>query len=160
MSLTDLPVGEREWIINVTGYQRFKQKFIYEQDSTEVKIYLEKKSYTQFETTVVGKVDKRDPVQKTLTQKEFLRLPGAGGDPVRAIENLPGVGQSYDANVAIQGSPPEDTKYLIEGHEIPCMFHFFGLNTVAVPETVKSVDFLAAGYGVEYGRAASGVINS
>ena len=155
----DLPVGEREWIINVTGYQRFKQKFTYEQDSIEVKIYLEKKSYTQFETTVVGKVDKRDPAKKTLAQKEFLRLPGAGGDPVRALENLPGVGQSYDANVAIQGSPPENTKYLIEGHEIPFMFHFFGLNTVAVPETVKSVDFLAAGYGVEHGRAASGVIN-
>lgn len=155
----DIPIGEREWIINVTGYKRFKQKFTYEQDSKDVKIYLEKKSYTQFETTVVGKVDQRDPAKKTLQQKEFLQVPGAGGDPVRAIENLPGVGQSFAANVAIQGSPPEDTKYLIEGHEIPFMFHFFGLNTVAVPETVKSVDFLAAGYGVEFGRAASGVVN-
>ena len=155
----DVPVGEREWVINVTGYQRFKQKFTYQVDTAEVKIYLEKKSYAEFETTVIGKIEKKDPAQKTLQQKEFLQAPGAGGDPIRALENLPGVGQSFDANVAIQGSPPEDTKYLIEGHEIPFMFHFFGLNTVAVPETVKSVDFLSAGYGPEFGRAASGVIN-
>ncbi len=155
----DIPRGEREWIINVTGYKRFQQKFIYGKNRENVKIYLEKKSYADFETTVVGKLEKRDPAKKTLSQKEFLQAPGAGGDPIRALENLPGIGQSFDANVAIQGSPPEDTKYLIEGHEIPFMFHFFGLNTVAVPETVKSVDFLAAGYGVEFGRAASGVIN-
>ncbi len=155
----DLPEGEREWIINVTGYKRFKEKFTYQKNHEAVKIYLEKISYTKFETTVVGKLDKRDPAKKTLQQKEFLQVPGAGGDPVRAVENLPGVGQSFDANVAIQGSPPEDTKYLIEGHELPFMFHFFGLNTVAVPETVKSVDFLSAGYGAEFGRAASGIIN-
>ena len=155
----DLPVGEREWIINVTGYKRFKEKFTYEEDRTEVKIYLEKKSYPEFETTVVGKVERRDPAKKTLQQEEFLRMPGAGGDPIRAVENLPGVGQSFTADVAIQGSPPEDTKYLIEGHEIPFMFHFFGLNTVAVPETVKSVDFFSAGYGAEFSRAAGGIIN-
>lgn len=155
----ELPLGEREWIINVTGYKRFKEKFTYEEDRTDVKIYLEKKSYHEFETTVIGKVERRDPAKKTLQQEEFLQIPGAGGDPVRAVENLPGVGQSFTADVAIQGSPPEDTKYLIEGHELPFMFHFFGLNTVAVPETVKSVDFLSAGYGVEFGRAAGGVIN-
>ena len=155
----DIPIGEREWVINVTGYKRFKEKFIYEKDSEVVKIYLEKQSYTEFETTVIGKIEKQDPAKKTLQQKEFLQAPGAGGDPIRAIENLPGVGQSFDANVAIEGSPPEDTKYLIEGHEIPFMFHFLGLNTVVTPETVKSVDFLSAGYGPEFGRAASGVIN-
>ena len=155
----DLPAEEREWVINVTGYKRFKKKFTYTQDTTTVKIYLEKESYAEFETTVVGKIAKRDPSRRTLQQKEFLQAPGAGGDPIRAVENLPGVGQSYTANVAIQGSPPEDTKYLIEGHEIPFIFHFFGLNTVAVPETVRSVDFLSAGYGPEFGRSASGVIN-
>ncbi len=155
----DIPIGEREWVINVTGYKRFKEKFIYEKDNEVVKIYLEKQSYTEFETTVIGKIEKQDPAKKTLQQKEFLQAPGAGGDPIRALENLPGVGQSFDANVAIQGSPPEDTKYLIEGHEIPFMFHFFGLNTVATPETVKSVDFLSAGYGPEFGRTASGVVN-
>lgn len=155
----ELPAGEREWIITVTGYKRFKQKFTYNIDTDEVKIYIERKSYAEFETTVVGKVEKRDPAKRTLRQEEFLKVPGAGGDPIRAVENLPGVGQSFDANVAIQGSPPEDTKYLIEGHEIPFIFHFLGLNTVAVPETIKSVDFLSAGYGSEFGRASSGVIN-
>ncbi|MCF8060703.1 MAG: TonB-dependent receptor [Bacteriovoracaceae bacterium] len=153
------PTGENEWIVNVTGYKRFKSKLTYQSNTTNLRIYLEKKSYVEFETTVVGKLEKKDPSKVSLSREEFLKAPGSNGDPVRALENLPGVLQTYDANVAIQGSPPESTRYLIEGHEIPFIFHFFGLNTVAVPETVDSIDFLSAGYGPEFGRANSGIIN-
>jgi hypothetical protein len=153
------PEGEREWIVNVTGYKRYKSKLTYQTNTKNLRIYLEKKSYVEFETTVVGKLEKKDPSKVTLSREEFLKAPGSNGDPVRALENLPGVLQTYDANVAIQGSPPESTRYLIEGHEIPFIFHFFGLNTVAVPETVDSIDFLSAGYGPEFGRANSGIIN-
>lgn len=153
------PEGEKDWIVNVAGYKRYKAKLSYAASTNDIKIYLEKKSYIEFQTTVVGKLEKKDPSKTSLSREEFLKAPGSNGDPVRALENLPGVLQTFDANVAIQGSPPQDTRYLIEGHEIPFIFHFFGLNTVAVPETVDSIDFLSAGYGPEFGRANSGIIN-
>ncbi len=156
---SNAPRGEREWILTVTGYKRVKEKFTYQGNTSNIRIFVEKNSYVDFETTVVGRREKKEAARTVLKQEEFITLPGSAGDPVRALENLPGVLQSFDANVAIQGSPPEDTKYLIEGHEIPFIFHFFGLNTVAVPETVESVEFLTAGYGPEYGRASSGIIN-
>ena len=119
----DVPVGEREWIVTIAGYKRVKKKYSYDKNSSGVIIYVEKNTYVDFETTVIGKKDKVEPAKTTLKQSDFLTLPGSAGDPVRALENLPGVLQSFDANVAIQGSPPEDTKYLIEGHEIPFIFH-------------------------------------
>lgn len=158
-SIKDPPLGLKTWIVNVTGHKTFKKDFEFKSSQSNIKIYLEKKSYLEFETTVIGKLKKKDPAKVSLYREEFLKAPGSNGDPVRALENLPGVLQSYDSNVAIQGSPPEDTKYLIEGHEIPFIFHFFGLNTVVVPETIDSIDFLSAGYGPEFGRANSGVIN-
>ncbi len=154
-----LPAGFRQWVVTVSGYKNLKLDYKYESSQEGVKLYLERKIYTPFETTVVGKIKKEDPSQKTLKKSEFLVMPGSNGDPIIALENLPGVGLSFDADVTIQGSPPEDTRYLIEGHEIPYIFHFYGLNTVALPESVESVDFLSAGYGAKFGRASSGLVN-
>ncbi len=151
--------GAHEWVVSATDYKRLKEPFDLKAPVNDQRLYLERRSYVELGTTVIGKVKKKDPAKTTLDQSQFLTAVGSAGDPIRALENLPGVLQSFDANVAIQGSPPEDTRYLIEGHEIPFIFHFFGLNTVAVPETIQSIDFLAAGYGPEFGRASSGVIN-
>lgn len=158
-SFSNLQNASGEWIVNLPGYKRLKQDFNFEGSKAGLKLYIEKNTYVELETTVTAQTKKTDPAKTTLDQSEFLKAPGSGGDPIRALENLPGVLQSFNANVAVQGSPPEDTRYLIEGHEIPFIFHFFGLNTVAVPETVEAIDFLAAGYNAKYGRASSGVIN-
>ena len=147
----------REIVVTLTGYQRFKQSLDLAQKPRRV--LLEKSSYVAFETQVIGKKDRRDASKTTLSKEEFLKVPGAFGDPVRALENLPGVIQTPLADVAIQGSPPEDTRYLINGHEIPFIFHFGGLNSVLLPESVDSIDFYSAGFGPEFGRAAGGVIN-
>jgi hypothetical protein len=155
----EVTLGKHEWVVSAAGYQRLKEEFLPIDFLKDPRLFLPKASYVDLETTVIGRVRKSDPAKTTLSQEQFIKAPGSGGDPIRALENLPGVLQSFDANVAIQGSPPEDTRYLIEGHEIPFIFHFFGLNTGAVPETIDSIDFLAAGYGPEFGRASSGIIN-
>ena len=135
------PSGSKEWIVNVAGYKRLKKIFVYDKETKGIKLYLERKSYVELQTTVIGRIEKKDPAKVSLSQEEFLKVLGSNGDPIRALENLPGVLQTYDSNVAIQGSPPEDTRYLIEGHEIPFIFHFFGLNTVAVPGRSNRLTF-------------------
>ena len=62
--------------------------------TSNIILYVEKKSYVEFETTVVGKRAKSDPALRTMRQSEFLKMPGSGGDPIRAVKNLPGVAQS------------------------------------------------------------------
>ncbi len=160
--MNDIPEGKFKWIVNQSGYLRFEQEDEQKKDqSNEVrKFYLERNSYLGYETTVYGKKNKRDESSQTLTKKEFLQVPGARGDPIKAVENLPGVARtnSFQAQVIIQGSAPQDTRYSIDGHEVPIIFHFGGLSSVLIPESIENVDYLAAGYGPEYGRALGGQV--
>lgn len=155
----NIPEGECEIIVNLTGYQKYSKLNICNQSQT-FDIYLEKVSYTSFETTVTSKVVKRDDQAQTLTQEEFLKAPGSfGGDPVRAAQNLPGVATNgASAQIIVQGASPDDTGYLINGHRVPIVFHFGGLSSVIIPEAVERVDLLPAGYGPEYSRAIGGIV--
>jgi hypothetical protein len=158
-SFENVPVGECTVIINLTGYDKLEKNYDCGKVA-ELKFYLEKKFYTSFETTVIGKVTKRDDQAHSLTQEEFIKAPGSfGGDPVRAAQNLPGVAATGgSAQIIVQGASPDDTGYLINGHRVPLVFHFGGLSSVIIPEAVERVDLLPSGYGPEYSRAIGGII--
>ena len=154
----NVPDGEFEFIVNNSGYIRLKKAA--NTDNKKYTLYLEKEFYGVFETTVTALAEKKDVTKKTLTQKDFIKAPGAQEDPVKAVQNLPGIAnQAASAQVVIQGSEPDDTRYTLNGHEIPIVFHFGGLSSIVMPQAVEAVDFLASGYGPEYGRALGGIIN-
>lgn len=156
--IDNVPPGPVEVVINLSGYNRFQKTFQASGAQSDLLFFVEKTSYREFETTVTDLRNKKDQTQKTLSQEEFLQVPGAGGDPVKAVQNLPGVNRTTggDARVVIQGASPEDTRYHIEGHEVPLVFHFGGLSSIVTPEAVSSVDYFSAGYGPEFGRALGG----
>lgn len=154
-----VPSGECELIVNLTGYKKLSQ--IHDCEKLKfLNLYLEKISYSTFETTVRTKVIKRDDQSQTLTQEEFIKAPGSfGGDPVRAAQNLPGIASNgASAQIIVQGASPDDTGYVVNGHRVPIVFHFGGLSSVIIPEAVERVDLLPAGYGPEYSRAIGGII--
>lgn len=149
-------------IINLNGYEKYEQS-LSDLLSSKQKIgtiYLEKSSYQVFETTVSSARDKRDASKKTLSGAVARQLPGSVGDPVRAVQNLPGVGRppGLGAQIVIQGAAPGDTSYMIDGHEVPIIFHFAGLSSVVFPEAVDRLDYLSAGYASPYGRAVGGLV--
>lgn len=159
----NLPDGEFEIIINLPGYQKLELKDAFNAENASRKriLYLEKVSYSGFETTIVASKQRRDDSKKSLRQDQFLNLPGSGGDPVKAVQNLPGVNRvgGFSSQVVIQGSAPKDTAYNADGHNIPLVFHFGGLSSVIMPEALESVDYLSAGYGSEYSRALGGIVS-
>jgi hypothetical protein len=147
-------------VISLSGYKRFEQSINIDQDLT-MTVFVEKESYASFETVVTDAKNKRDQAQKTLSRKEFLEMPGANGDPLKAVQNLPGVNrtQGFSSQVVIQGSAPKDTVYDFEGHRIPIVFHFGGLSSVVMPEALEQVDYLSAGYQSDYSKALGGVVS-
>lgn len=158
-NFAEKPEGECTVIINLTGYEKLEKKLKCG-EVNNLNFYLEKRFYTSFETTVTGKVNKRDDQAQSLTQEEFINAPGSfGGDPVRAAQNLPGVAATGgSAQIIVQGASPDDTAYLINNHRVPLVFHFGGLSSVIIPEAVERVDLLPSGYGPEYSRATGGII--
>lgn len=161
--IDNLDEGEIQIVINQSGYIKFEQsKIISNKEPLPIlKLYVEKNSYSGFETTIIAEKRKRDDSKKSLTQEQFLSLPGAGGDPVKAVQNLPGVNRvaGYSSQIVIQGSAPKDTSYLADGHRIPIAFHLGGFSSVIMPEALESVDYLSAGYGSEHSRALGGIIS-
>lgn len=157
--------GPGQIIVNVAGYAKFEQNELFPDKGQDGGVYeigtlfVERTSYLAYETTVYGKEKRRDDSLKTLGQSDF-KVAGSGGDPVRAVQNLPGVNRAsgIGAQVIIQGSAPNQTRYMIDNHEVPIIFHFGGLSSVVMPEALDRVDYLSAGYGPEYGRALGGLV--
>ena len=152
--------GPCELIVNHVNYNKLSKVNICENTNPNLLLYLEKTFTTTFETTVKSKVIKRDDQTHSLTQEEFLHMPGSfGGDPVRAAQNLPGIARtSGSAQIVIQGAAPEDTGYVVNGHHVPLIFHFGGLSSVIIPEAVERVEILPSGYGPEYSNAIGGIV--
>ncbi|MBI3557124.1 MAG: carboxypeptidase-like regulatory domain-containing protein [Deltaproteobacteria bacterium] len=159
-TVENVPEGPFNWVVNLAGYEKLDKKDVAGADGKPRQLYLEKSSYQVYETTIYGKAKNRDDSARTLRASEFLTVPGARGDPVKAVQNLPGVARAngFSSQVIIEGSAPQDTRYWIDGHEVPIIFHFGGLTSVLIPESIDRVEYLAAGYGPEYGRALGGQV--
>ncbi len=98
-----------------------------------------------------------------LDRKELQRVPGTGGDVVRALTVMPGVVNlqvpiGY-SGVVIRGSSPQDSRVLIDDFEIPVLFHNIGFRAVVPAEAINSLDFIPGGYDVGFGRASSGIVS-
>ncbi len=150
----------RQIVINLTGYQRFERSVdLANSQSLDLGfLFVERVRYSGFETVVIGKTKKRDDQEQILKAEDFLLAPGANRDPVKAIQNLAGVNRanSGTSQIIVQGAEPEDTRYNLDGHSIPLIFHFGGLSSVLYPDSIESVSLLGAGYGPEFGQALGG----
>lgn len=113
------------------------------------------------EVKVVG-VKRKPPMVSTMGRAEVRQLPGAFGDPFRAIEVMPGVtpivsGLPY---YYIRGAPPGNVGYLLDGIEVPYLFHFAAGPSVIHPGMVSEVNLYRAAYPAHFGRYAGGVVSA
>jgi TonB-dependent Receptor Plug Domain len=103
---------------------------------------------------------RREAGEVTLSQKEVAAVPGTFGDPVRVIENLPGTSRApggVGGELIVRGANPADSSVLMDGVQIPLLYHFGGLTSVVNSEFLSAVTFMPGGFGAQYGRATAGV---
>jgi len=159
----EVPEGKFKWVASLSNYNRFEREDEQVSGAAIVprEFFLEKTSYLAYETTVYGQNEKRDDKTKSLDQSQFMTVPGANGDPVKAVQNLPGVnrGSALSAQVIIEGSSPNDTRYDIDHQNVPIIFHLGGLSSVVMPEAIDHVDYLSAGFGPEFGQSIAGLVD-
>jgi hypothetical protein len=114
------------------------------------------------EVTVRGGRSAPLPKADSLSQKEVRQLPGAFGDPWRAIEIMPGFtpvlsGLPY---FYVRGAPPGNVGFYFDGVRVPYLFHF-GLGPAVVqPALIAKTDVWAGGYPAALGRWAGGVVDA
>ncbi len=102
------------------------------------------------------------PANESLARAEVRQLPGAFGDPFRAIEVAPGLapvltGLPY---FYVRGAPPGNVGYYFDGVRVPYLFHF-GLGPAVIhPALIARTDLYKGGYPAAFGRWAGGIVDA
>jgi TonB family protein len=98
--------------------------------------------------------------ETTLSAPDVREMPGAFGDPFRAIEALPSVMPVVSGLpfFYIRGAPPTDNAYLLDGIRVPLLFHVGIGEGVVHPALIDQVDLYPGAAPAEYGRTAGAVI--
>ncbi|MET0343312.1 MAG: TonB-dependent receptor [Polyangiales bacterium] len=110
---------------------------------------------------VQGERPPRETTVHAIAREEAQKLPGTGGDPLRAIESLPGVARppAAEAMFVVRGSAPGDSAIFVDGIQIPLAYHFGGISSVVPNDALGRLDFRPGNFGAEYGRAMGGVVD-
>lgn len=115
-------------------------------------------SETPLDVTVRG--TRHEIGQTTLSATDVRQMPGAMGDPFRAIEALPGVvpivsGIPY---FYVRGAPPNNTGYFVDGVRVPFLFHVGVAEGVIHPALIARVDAYPGAPPAAFGGNAGAVI--
>ncbi|MCP5497838.1 MAG: TonB-dependent receptor plug domain-containing protein [Leptospiraceae bacterium] len=134
---------------------------------------------------VVGKKEKVQLSRYTLKQGEIKRLPGSGGDALKAILTLPGVfpappigltsstfsnlfsrlpnsppySNSESGYLVLRGGGSLANGYYLDGFPITYPYHLGNQASVVNNNLIKSFDIYTGAFPIEYGFATGGIIN-
>ena len=158
-----LTPGERVLTISAPGYEQREIKVTVTLDSIfeAPPAWLHRTVVGGLEATVPGEKPKDAPTRRTLTHDELVNVPGSFNDPIRAVQNLPGLARApfLAGQLLVRGSPPADTGTYLDGHRIPQLYHFLGGPSVINEQLLDRIDFFPGGYGAYYGRNLTGAID-
>ena len=157
-----IPAGFHRVIVAVPGYEKFEtEEEIVLGEATDVVYFLKESAVGVSETTVRVRRQEKEVARRSISIETIERVPGTFGDPVKIVQNLPGVARSpFDFGLlVVRGSGPEDSGVHIDGIRVPQLFHFGGLRSIVTPILLEGVDFLPGGYGGTYGRLTGGILD-
>ena len=114
------------------------------------------------EVDVTGARDSQAPSVSSLKRAEVRQLPGAFGDPFRAIEVLPGVTPIVSGLpfFYVRGAPPGNIGYFLDGVRVPYLFHVGAGPSVVHPAIVDRVDLYAGGFPSRFGRYSGAIVSA
>ncbi len=104
----------------------------------------------------------RSEVSRTVVTMDELRsVPGSFGDPIRALQTLPGVARpsALEGDLAVRGAEASNTAYLVDELPIPYMFHLLVGRSVINPALVEQVAFYPGGLPPRFGDSLQAAVN-
>jgi hypothetical protein len=112
------------------------------------------------------KIDAPLSLQKIVVS-DIEKAPGANRDISKVIQSFPGVGStvSYRNDVIVRGGGPNESRFYLDGIEIPNLNHFAtqgssgGSNGILNADFIESVDFYSGAFPASRGNALSGVFD-
>ncbi|GDX80333.1 collagen-binding protein [Deltaproteobacteria bacterium] len=111
---------------------------------------------------------RRDPPvvsSHTLDRERVLLTPGTFEDAVRLVQALPGVALTPEyspsaGDLAVRGSDPSETRYLLDGIELPYLYHFNGYSSVLPARLLDELQLYPSTFGAEFGDATGAIVDT
>jgi TonB family protein len=130
---------------------------------TEAKLRLEEVPDPEaFVATARVEAPPREVTKRKLERAEMASVAGTRGDPLRAVELLPGVSRPSvgGGQPILRGANQFDSQVYVEGAPVPNLFHLGGLSSFLHSRVLDTVDLYPSNFGVRYGRKVGGVIEA
>ena len=109
---------------------------------------------------VAGLRPVRDANELRVGANAARREAGTQGDPVKVVENLPGLARSSFGSdqLILWGAAPEASRVYVDGVEIPQLFHGSGIRSTLNGALIQSITLTPGAYGASYGRGIGGMV--
>ncbi len=159
-----LPLGSHLLVAYSPLFARGQLRVEVEPGQAEVvagSIYLRKREVSNdFSATAIAEKSRIAPTKDTVIHEELRNVPGSQNDPLRVIENLPGLARVpfTGGQLIVRGAPAQDTGAYIDGQRIPVLYHLLNGPSVIGEEMVDRIDFYPGGAGAYFGRSMAGVV--
>jgi TonB family protein len=155
--------GLRELTFAAPGFERRAVEVTVPENGTleARRVYLHRTAVGDLQATIPGEKPREAPTRRTLTHDELVNVPGSLNDPIRAVQNMPGLARApfLGGQLLVRGSPPQDTGTYLDGHRIPQLYHFLGGPSVINEQLLDRIDFYPGGYGAAYGRNLTSAVD-
>src|SRR5438105_12040552 len=157
-----LPPGEVEVRAAAPGFGESRRRLRLDgHGSADVTLYLQRTEVGDYSAVVEGSRPEDAPTRRTLRHEELVNVPGSLNDPIRVVQNLPGMNRApyLGGALLVRGTPPADTGIYLDGQRIPILYHFLGEPSAINEQLLDRIDFYPGGYGAYYGRNLTGAID-
>nr|MBA3542197.1 TonB-dependent receptor [Deltaproteobacteria bacterium] len=156
-----VPPGEYKLLAVDQKYDRLERPItLAKREAIEVRLWMRPRGGNPYETVVEGERDTLEVTRRTLQRQQLTSVPGTFGDPIRAIQTMPGIARAPFGLglLLIRGSNPDDTGIYVDGHEVPSLFHFLGGPSIFNAEMLESIDLYPGGFPARFGRKHGGAV--
>ncbi len=114
---------------------------------------------------VESRVDTPHASFQVLDRERVEDTPGTHGDPFRLIQSLPGVAQTREyspsaGELSLRGAAPGDSRFFLDGVEIPYLFHFQEYASVFHTRLLERLEVYPSTFGTQYGNAVGGIVEA
>src|SRR5438105_1342652 len=151
-----------EVVIAAPGYQRFTaRETVPAGEKIEVEYRLQPLYVSPFEATIEGERERREISHTVVPKEETDKIPGAQGDSLKVVEDLPGVARTSPIGggfLVIRGSKPGDSLVYLDGEPIPLLFHFGALSATFNADLLEAIDYIPGNFSAGYGDLTGGLV--
>jgi hypothetical protein len=118
-----------------------------------------------YEVIVEGLQRKADPTRHSVDGEMAMETPGTLDDSVRLVQSLPGVTVQREyspttGDLSVRGSAPGDSRYYLDGVEIPYLYHFNQYASVFPATQLDQLDLYPSTFSARYGGAVGAIVEA